>query len=290
MATLDVDAVQAFVAIADHRSFTRAAKLLGTTQGALSVKLKRLEQRIGHRLLERTPRSVRLSAQGAVFLDGARDFLAAHDRAIAGLSAARRHFVLGIATHVGGAEVPTLLARLNAYDRSLTIEARLDDSPALLQALDRGEIDAAIIRREDDRRDGEVLGPEHFGWFATPDFVHRPGEPLRLAASSPSCGLRNIANQALDAAGVAWTEAFLGCGSFVVAEAVQAGLAIAAFSCRLAPPGTVEVSRRFGLPALPSSEIVLLSTLSDARSRALLKELAKAFREHRSSALVGSAA
>jgi DNA-binding transcriptional LysR family regulator len=290
MTTLDIDAVQAFVAIADHRSFTRAARALGTTQGALSVRLKRLEQRIGHRLIERTPRSVRVSAQGAVFLDSARDFLAAHERAVAGLSAGRRRFALGIATHVGGAEVPTLLARLNTHDPMLTIEVRLDNSPTLLAAFDRGEIDAAIIRREDDRRAGEVLAPEHFGWFATSNFVHQAGQPLRLAASSPSCGIRNIANQALDTAGIAWTEVFLGCGSFVVAEAVQAGLAAAVFSCRLAPPGTVEISQRFGLPALPSSEIVLLSTLSDARSRAMLEELAKAFRGHRSSVLVGSAA
>jgi DNA-binding transcriptional LysR family regulator len=69
MTTLEVDAVQAFVTIADHRSFTRAAKALGTTQGALSVKLKRLEERVGHRLIERTPRLVRLSAEGAQFLE-----------------------------------------------------------------------------------------------------------------------------------------------------------------------------------------------------------------------------
>jgi DNA-binding transcriptional LysR family regulator len=186
--------------------------------------------------------------------------------------------------------VPTLLARLNAHDPALTIEVRLDNSRNLLDAFDRGDIDAAIIRREDDRRDGEVLAPEHFGRFATPDFVYRPGEPLRLAASSPSCGIRNIAARALEAAGIAWTEVFLGCGTFVVSDAVSAGLAAAVFPCRLAPPGTVEVSNRFGLPALPPSEIVLLSTLSDARSRAILKTLVAAFREHRSPALVGSAA
>ncbi|WP_284735704.1 LysR family transcriptional regulator [Dongia deserti] len=287
---MDVDAVQAFVAIADHQSFTRAAKALGSTQGAISVKLKRLEERIGQRLIERTPRLVRLSAQGAVFLDFARDFLVAHDRAVAGLHAGRRRLVLGIATHVGGAEVPTLLARLNAHDPALTIEVRLDNSRALLDAFDRGEVDAAIIRREDDRRDGEVLAPEHFGWFATPSFVHRPGEPLRLAASSPSCGIRNIATRALDAAGIAWTEVFLGCGTFAVSDAVSAGLAAAVFSRRLAPPGTVEISQRWGLPPLPSSEIVLLSTPSDARSRATLKTLATAFREHSTSESVGSAA
>lgn len=281
MTTLDVDAVKAFVAIADLQSFTRAAVALGTTQGAISVKLKRLEDRVGQKLIERTPRLVRLSAQGAVFLDSARDFIAAHDRAVAGLSSVRRRFSLGIATHVAGPEVPTLLARLAAHDPALTIEVRLDNSATLLDAFDRGEIDAAIIRREDDRRDGEVLASEHFGWFATPDFAYRAGEPLRLAASSPSCGIRDIATRALDAAGIAWTEVFLGCGSFVVSDAVAAGLATAVFSCRLAPPGTVEVSQRFGLPSLPSSEVMLHSKLSDAKSREALRTLAAAFREHR---------
>jgi DNA-binding transcriptional LysR family regulator len=289
MTTLDVDAVKAFVAIADLQSFTRAAEALGTTQGAISVKLKRLEDRVGQKLIERTPRVVRLSAQGAVFLESARDLLAAHDRAVAGLSSTRRRFSLGIATHVGGPELPTLLARLNAHDPALTIEVRLDDSRDLLDAFDRGEIDAAIIRREDDRRDGEVLAPEHFGWFASPDFVCRAGEPLRLAASSPTCGIRNLVTRALDAAGIPWTEVFLGCGSFAVAEAVSAGLATSVFSCRLAPPGTVEVSRRLGLPSLPPSEIVLLSTLSDARSREALRTLATAFREHRPPAIASSA-
>jgi DNA-binding transcriptional LysR family regulator len=284
MATLDVDAVQAFVAIADLQSFTRAAAALGTTQGAISVKLKRLEDRVGQKLIERTPRLVRLSAQGAVFLELARDFLAAHDRALAGLAPGRRRFALGIAAHVGGPELPTLLARLNAHDPALTIEVRLDNSPELLGAFDRGEIDAAIVRREDDRRDGEVLAPEHFGWFAAPNFAYRTGEPLRLAASSPSCCIRNLATRALDAARIGWTVVFLGCGAFAVSEAVAAGLAVGVFSRRLAPPGTVEVSQRFGLPALPSSEIVLLSTLSDPRSRAALKTLATAFREHRSAA------
>jgi DNA-binding transcriptional LysR family regulator len=290
MSTLDVDAVRAFVAIADSQSFTRAAEALGSTQGAVSVKLKRLEERIGKKLIERTPRMVRLSTQGAAFLEPARELLAAHDRAVAGLSTARRRFSLGIATHVGGPELPTLLTRLNSHDPSLTIEVRLDDSRDLMDAFDRGEIDAAIIRREDGRRDGEVLAPDQFGWFATPDFAYRAGEPLRLAASSPSCGILNIATRALDAAGIPWTEVFLGCGSFAVAEAVSAGLATSVFSRRVAPSGTIEVSRRFGLPALPASEIVLLSTLSDAKSRAALKALAAAFREHRPPTLAASVA
>ena len=280
MTTLDIDAVKTFVTIAEFRSFTRAAEALGTTQGAISVKLKRLERQVGHRLIERTPRLVRLSAQGAEFLAPARELLAAHDRAVAGLSSARRRFSLGIATHVGAPELPTLLARLNAHDPMLTIEVRLDDARDLLDTFDRGMIDAVIIFREDDRRDGVVLGPDHFGWFATPNFLHRAGVPFRLAASSPACGILNTATRALDAAALPWTETFLGCGAFAVADAVSAGLAISVFSRRVAPPGTIEVTEKFGLPALPPSEIMLLSALSDARSRAALKTLASAFREH----------
>ncbi|RDL48634.1 Hydrogen peroxide-inducible genes activator [Ensifer sp. M14] len=278
MTTLDVDAVQAFVAIADFQSFTRAAEFLGSTQGAISVKLKRLEDRLGVRLLERTPRQVRLSAQGAVFIAGAREFLAAHERALAGLSSTRRRFGLGIAAHVAGPEVPTLLARLYAHDPGLCIEVRLETSRNLLGAFDRGELDAVIIRRDEDRRDGETLGPEHFGWFASPGFKRAPGEPLRLAALAPLCGVRDIATRALDAAGVPWVEVFVGVSTAVNA-AVSAGLAVGPFSCRLAPSDTIEVSKQFGLPPLPSSEIVLHSTLTDARSRKALQTLAAAFRE-----------
>ncbi|OYU72857.1 MAG: LysR family transcriptional regulator, partial [Alphaproteobacteria bacterium PA3] len=51
---LDLDAVQAFVRIAALGSFTRAADALQTPQAAVSLTLKRLELRLGHRLIERT--------------------------------------------------------------------------------------------------------------------------------------------------------------------------------------------------------------------------------------------
>ncbi len=279
--TLDVDAVQAFVSIAEFRSFTKAADALGTTQGAISVKLKRLEARLGHKLIERTPRLVRLSAQGAIFVNGAREFLAAHDRALASLDTERRHFRLGIASHMAGPETPTLLARLHERDPALSIEVRLDNSHALLDAFDNGDLEAVIVGQEDDRRDGEDLGPEHFGWFAAPGFEWRTGDPLRMAALMPCCQVRNTAIQALDRSDIAWKEVFVG-GGYAVMAAVSAGLAIGALACRLAPADTIEVGERFSLPALPSSRVMLHSTLTDPRSRDALRTIVAAYREHRS--------
>ena len=53
---LDIDAVRAFVLVAELQSFTRTAQATGTTQSAVSLKLKRLEARLAARLVERTPR------------------------------------------------------------------------------------------------------------------------------------------------------------------------------------------------------------------------------------------
>jgi DNA-binding transcriptional LysR family regulator len=283
MPTLDVEAVQAFVLVAEFQSFTRAAEALGTSQAAVSVKLKRLEDRLGAKLVERTPRRVRLSTRGAAFLAPAREFVAAHGRALAGLDGKPMRLALGITDQFSGADLPALLARLHAHDASLLIEVRIESSRSLLDAFDRGLLDAAIVRREDDRRDGDLLARERFGWFAVPGFVYQAGAVLRLASLAQTCGIRSAATRALDDAGIAWTEVFVGGGMAAVTAAVSAGLAVAALARSVAPSDSVEVGARFGLPALPPAEVVLHSTLSDTRSRAALRVLAAAFREHRAS-------
>src|SRR6201993_2243675 len=85
MRTLDIEAVQAFVLTADLKSFTRAAEAMDSTQSAVSLKIKRLEDGLGRRLLERTPRMVRLSADGNAFLGPARNLVAAHRGAVGSL-------------------------------------------------------------------------------------------------------------------------------------------------------------------------------------------------------------
>jgi DNA-binding transcriptional LysR family regulator len=276
---LDLDAVQAFVLVTDLGSFTRAAEVMETSQAAISLKLKRLEDRLGCRLLERTPRHVRLSAQGEAFIPAARDLLQAHERAMAGLAAATpRRLVLGISDHVAGPDLPNLLGRLAAHDPLLVVEVRIAASRDLLAAFDRGELDAAIIRREGARDDGEVLVEERFGWFAAPGWQHREGEPLRLATLAAPCGVRAVATRVLDEADIAWTEVFVGGGVMAVGAAVSAGLALAAQAWRVAPPGTVEIGGQLGLPPLPPSEIVLYARLVDPRSRGALRAISAAFR------------
>jgi DNA-binding transcriptional LysR family regulator len=278
MKALDVEGVQAFVLVADLNSFTRAAEALDTTQSAVSLKIKRLEDGLGRRLLERTPRRVRLSAEGTAFLGAARNLVAAHQSAIGAFAVEHRRLLVGISHHIVGAELAALLKRMNATDPGLVIELHVDASRDVLASFDDGALDAAIVLGHDaHRRDGDVLFEEPFGWMAAPDFYREPGEPLRLATQAEPCSVRAMAVGALDAAGISWTEVFVGGGLATIGAAISAGLAVAALARRVAPSGTVDLGARLGLPPLPSREVVLYSKLSDARARRALRTLGAAF-------------
>ncbi|MFG6489575.1 LysR family transcriptional regulator [Roseateles sp. BYS78W] len=82
---LDLDQLRAFVTVADRRSFRAAADELHLSPPALSRRIERLEERVGARLLERTSRSVQLSAVGEAFLDRVRGVLADLDGAVLGV-------------------------------------------------------------------------------------------------------------------------------------------------------------------------------------------------------------
>ena len=277
MRPLELDTVQAFTLIADLESFTRAAEAVGTTQSAVSMKLQRLEAQLGRRLIERTPRLVRLTPDGAAFLERARELLAAHERALAPSTEAPRRLRLGVSDHAAGPEFPLMLARVGAADPALALEVRIGFSSALFEAFDAHALDAVIVRREGARRGGEKLLTDGFGWFAAPGFRPRAGEPLRVAMLAAPCGIRAAAIKALEKARrpgprPSRRRRHRGRGG----RRLRAGGGAAR-----APHRTARQHRRrrtLGLPRLPAADVMLHARVADARSRAALRTLAAAFR------------
>jgi len=274
---LDLSAVKAFVAIAEMESFTRAARAMQSTQAAISLKLQRLETRLGCRLVERTPRRVRLSPQGSAFLDHAVALLDMHDRALASIATRRERLRIGISDHVAGPELPVLIARMNAQDPHLLIEIRIGPSSDLLQGFDRRELDTVIVRHHVERDDGQLLTKDRFGWFASPYWLHRADEPLPIATMAEPCGVRALAGTLLDKAGIAWTEIFVGGGVAAVSSAVVAGVGVAALAHRMVPFGAIDIGPRLGLPQLPRLPIMLHTRVGDDRQRAALAALSAAY-------------
>lgn len=278
MTALDIPTVQAFLLVAELQSFTRAAEALGATQASVSMKLQRLEAVLGKRLLERSPRAVRLTADGSAFWDNARALMQAHDRALAGQQSVRQQLTLGISDHAAGPELVPLLEKLHAVSSQLVLAVTIGFSRSLSDAFDAGELDAVIVRQEGSRRGGEKLTEDEFGWFASPRFRWRRGETLRLATLAPPCGVRAVAVRALDKAGIAWNEAFVGGGVTAVAAAALAGLAMAPLAKRIALPGLIDIGPAHDLPRLGSSKVMLHSNVSAPAKLAALRTLAATFR------------
>jgi DNA-binding transcriptional LysR family regulator len=276
--TLDIPNVRAFLLVAELQSFTRTAEALGTTQAAVSMKMQRLEAVVGKRLLERSPRAVRLTSDGAAFLANARALMEAHDRALSGEHAVRQQLSLGISDHAAGPELVPLIERLHTVSSQLALAVTIGFSRDLLDAYDAGKLDAVIVRQEAGRRGGEKLADDTFGWFASPKMQWRRGEYLPLATLAAPCGVRALAVRALDKAGLEWREVFVGGGVNAVIAAAMAGLGVAPLVRRLAPPGVIDIGPEYGLPSMPSSKVLLHSKVGDPAKLAALRTLAATFR------------
>ena len=84
--------------------------------------------------------------------------------------------------------------------------------------------------------------------------------------------------RALDKAGIAWSEAFVGGGATAVTAAALAGLAVAPLARRIAPPGLVDLGPAHGLPRLGDVQGDPALKVSDPAKLAALRTLAATFR------------
>ena len=133
--------LRTFAAVAQRRSFTRAADDLHIAQQAVSQQIKALERSLGVTLLRRTPRRVELTTEGEVFLADCRRVLAAADRAARRVKAAARGELgtlrLAYTLTTAWDTIPKLLTRMAEVHPQVKVEAREvfgADIPELLAA------------------------------------------------------------------------------------------------------------------------------------------------------------
>jgi DNA-binding transcriptional LysR family regulator len=116
---IDTLGVQAFVALAEHQAFNRAAETLNITQAALSRRLQNLEAFLGVRLVERTTRSVALTRLGENFLPQARRLLTELAAALTEIretgSALRGDVTLACVPTIGVQYLPRILQSYYAH-------------------------------------------------------------------------------------------------------------------------------------------------------------------------------
>jgi len=184
---MDLTALQAFVAVADGGSFSRAADELFLTQPAVSKRISALEDELRARLFDRMGRSVQLTEAGAALLPHARRVLGeleASRQAVADLQGSvGGRLRLGTSHHVGLHRLPPVLREFSAHYPDVELDLQFMDSEQACFAVDRGELELAVVTLPEspaDTLDTEILWPDPLALVAA------PGHPLaRRSAIAP---------------------------------------------------------------------------------------------------------
>jgi len=257
---LDTDLLRTFAIAVEAGNFGRAAGLVGRTASAVSLQIDRLEQLAGHKLFRREGRGFALTAAGEQLLLYAHRILAINDEAVRALQIARKEesVRLGLPEDVARSWLPGVLQRFAAKMPGVTVEVRTDLGPAMLAALDHGDLDVAIVFGNEHRPGALPLCELQATWVGNPKMRgYRPDGPVPLVLFGPPCFFRSMALEALERAGLPWHIALISPSLSGQWAAVKAGLGISIRVLPFVPPDLVALGRKNGLPPLGTARLTV---------------------------------
>jgi LysR family transcriptional regulator, carnitine catabolism transcriptional activator len=140
--------LRAFVLVARHRNFSRAAEALFITPSALSVSIRELEAQLGFRLFDRTTRHVALTPHGQQFLSVAQTGLEQFDTAVSRIGRsvveASQSLSLGATPLVAANILPLAIKEFRGHRPELRIQLFEGDHPTILRRIQAGKLDMGL--------------------------------------------------------------------------------------------------------------------------------------------------
>jgi len=279
-ALLDVDQLRTFIAIAETGSFTRAADIVHKTQSAVSMQMKRLEERLDRSIFARDGRASKLTEDGERLLDYARRIVKLNVETIAAFSDELTGRVrLGVPDDYADRYLPEIMARFSHSYPAVELSVICEPSVDLLERIDANEIDLAIVTNCESKRASETFRSERLLWVTSNRHSTHLEERMPLALGRPSCTWRRIAIDRLESIGRPFRVLYSSSNAGAVAAAVLAGLAVSVLPESGLRPGMRVLSASDGFPDLPSCRIGLVrnahesSALADALAEHIISSL-----------------
>jgi DNA-binding transcriptional LysR family regulator len=250
-----------FVAVAEERNFTRAARRLHLVQSALSVSIRSLERELSVSLFERTTREVSLTDAGRVLLPEARRTLEAAASAQAAVLDAqaglRGTLRLGMMQLLSLVDVGALITRFHRARPLVEIRPRTapGGSAAMMSDVRRGVLDAAFVAMSGQDQPGltaTTLATDPVLLACPPD--HPLADRTAVSVSelvdepfvdfTPGWGTRTVADQLFTRAGVERSVSIEVPDGSIHAALVRAGLGLAILPKTMIGAGLVGVPVR----------------------------------------------
>jgi DNA-binding transcriptional LysR family regulator len=253
---LDMTALRSFVAVADCGGVTRAAGFLNLTQSAVSMQLKRLEESLDLKLLDRSARTIALTANGEQLLSYARRMLDLNDEVFGRLTAQEfeGEIVLGVPHDIVYPSIPQVLHQFNASFPRMRVNLVSSYTIKLKEMLERGEADLIMTTEDGLDPGGETVVELPMVWIGAIGGAAWRHRPLRLAFEH-KCLFRKPVQQALDEGGIPWQMAIESDQSRTIEASVSADLAVHAMLVGSTPPQSEPIQHGGALPELQSKKV-----------------------------------
>ncbi|RDD62570.1 LysR family transcriptional regulator [Ferruginivarius sediminum] len=277
---LDLELLMALVAIVDAGSFKQAARRLNLTQSAISMQIKRLEDRVGQRLLSRHGRQVELTEAGRILHKYARTIVDLEEEArmqlaMPPLSGRVR---IGLPEWFAGRRLQALLAQFTRAHPGVHLAMRADASSELREAVSAGTLDLALGIIESVDNAPPAVYQEQLVWVVGEERALEINEDMPVALFDPPCPYRELAMEGLERCGWRGHEVFTSASVASVRTAVETGLGISVFPESAVRPGLRVLTNAEGFPELPMTTLGIYksSRISDTPADHLCSYLEKA--------------
>lgn len=249
---LDIALLRAFVAVADRKSMTAAARLLHLTQGAISQQISRLETHSGP-LFVREHRDMRLTANGERLLGPSRHLLSVHDALWQEMNrgTVAGSVRLGAPQDLVASRLGPILKDFSADYPDVELTLMCAASTELMRALGRGEIDIALVEEMPGTSDGQCLAADRLVWVGAKGGTAFRKDILPVSMVDETCAFRPVVLDALRRDGRPWRTVFENGSIDAAAATVRADLAVTVLLSSTVPPGFDVLPSGRGLPELP---------------------------------------
>src|SRR5690606_27289249 len=259
-APLDLDQLQTFVAIADTGSFTRAANEVHRTQSAVSMQMRRLEERIGKPLFQKDGRTNRLTEEGERLLSYARRMLRLNRETLAAFDDTSLEGQVRIGTPDDYADrfLPEIMGRFARSNPRVELSVICEPTANLAELIRRGQLDIALVTQCEDVRPAEIVRREPLLWVTSASHAVHEEAVLPLAVGRPSCAWRRAAAEHVVAQIREFRILFTSRSAQVVIGAVLGGLSVSVLPECALRPGMRVLGEAEGFAPLPDVQIGIL--------------------------------
>jgi DNA-binding transcriptional LysR family regulator len=256
---LDLDQLRTFAVIADCGSFTEAARRVFKTQSAVSMQIKRLEERLGEDLLVRDGRSISLTRAGDALYHHARRMLEinAEIEDLFSSDVLSGTIRIGIPDDYAVKVLPILLSSFQQTHPKILVDVKCKSSEELIRDMQQGDYDLIVFTQGTNHETGELLRTEPLSWVIGPNSDAHLQDPLPIACGNKQCCWRTNAESALRDGNINYRVAYTSSNATAITSAVMSGLAVGVLAESSITPEMRKLGVKDGLPPLKAADIAI---------------------------------